>query len=1248
MSRNSYQVGQLLIKMKNPDQDFRFMALNDLIVECEREGFSIDDNTEGQTVEGVLELMKDTNAEVKNKAVQTLGVLVKKVQESRMAIIIDRLTAFSNTDDEALRDISSLALKTVTNEITFSSKLAPQITGKLTPQLINQLSSASTPPEQLIASTELLSDILLRFDSSIRANVPLQKSALAALTKVLKSPRGAIRKRAVVGLGNLVACSERSVFEELVEQTILPYLKNKGNTETLKTAVAAVGSVARASPKRVGRRVNVLVPLVVAAKDNEDDELKETVLQTLETLLSRCPAEITSFVPQITEAGVSLLKYDPNYAGDEDEDVDMEDQEDEEEEEEDDEFGDEYSDDDDLSWKVRRAATKLLTAAITTRPELLSSFYRGISPALIQRFGEREESVRVEVWATYSALLAQTKVWGGGISKGTNEGSLKKRKREDEGVVDAGEDGPIGLLRSQVTAIGRSITKQLGTKSVTTRQAGFNLLYNLLSVLPNGLDGQVAPLIPRVEAALKTADSSASGLATNLKIEVLRFLALFFETHNALSFSDHLPKLAPLLTSVMADKFHKIASGAFVTTAALVTSLRPIGTAYPPGSEEQVHILYEATVNRLKGSDTDTEVKEKAITALGEMLVHMGDYLQTDFSRALSVLSERLNSEVTTFVTVGVLAKVAASPLCTGQEFGEWLKKTTLEVAAFLKKNNRPLKLQVFNCLSACLQRCGHDLSHESCTVIVKNIEPLLLDSDPNILPLAISNLGIIVSLHPHMQADVRDRALLKVYDLLKSPHAHGATLQALVDFYGRMVDAGQDPRAIIDLLARTVGLHDFDVGKTGSAAVANQAFAAAAKCIGVVITKKPQNGDEVASTFAQNFTAPNFKQSTVYFSLLVLGEIGRVIDFAKHQGIYNAVIQAFASPVEDLRSAAAFAAGNIAVGNPPMFLPNLVGPILNDEKKRYLGLQALKEFITHLPPQYLVTYSQHLWTPLFTNSESEEEVVRNLAAECLGKLSLADPASFLPLLQERLKSPSPRSRSAVIAAIRFTFVDESALDEHLAPVLVSFLSLMRDPDLDVRRAALSTLNSAARNKPQLLREQLQTLLPILYERTEVDKSLIRLVTMGPFTHKVDDGLDARKSAFECMYTFLDAFLTKLDLNPFMDRISAALTDEDEIKVLAYLMLIKLSDVAPAAVVPRLDGFSQPFIDVLNQKPKESSVKQEIEKMQELQNAALRCLATLAKLSSPATTPKFQQLVVSQESGPNSLYFRELLKANSA
>ncbi|KAK1022570.1 hypothetical protein LTR33_018215, partial [Friedmanniomyces endolithicus] len=71
---------------------------------------------------------------------------------------------------------------------------------------------------------------------------------------------------------------------------------------------------------------------------------------------------------------------------------------------------------------------------------------------------------------------------------------------------------------------------------------------------------------------------------------------------------------------------------------------------------------------------------------------------------------------------------------------------------------------------------------------------------------------------------------------------------------------------------------------------------------------------------------------------------------------------------------------------------------------------------------------------------------------------------------------------------------------------------------------------------------------------------------MGPFKHKVDDGLEMRKSAYETLYALLDtpASRQRLDISAFYDRILAGVTDEHEIKILCCLVLSKLLVITPA------------------------------------------------------------------------------------
>ena len=201
-------------------------------------------------------------------------------------------------------------------------------------------------------------------------------------------------------------------------------------------------------------------------------------------------------------------------------------------------------------------------------------------------------------------------------------------------------------------------------------------------------------------------------------------------------------------------------------------------------------------------------------------------------------------------------------------------------------------------------------------------------------------------------------------------------------------------------------------------------------------------------------------------------------------QDVFNSAIELFASDQEDVRTAAAFAAGqpfavlsfcrvislslagNIAIGNLNLFLPYIVHLVKQDDSKRLLALHALKEVVTHTSTSHLENLAETLWVPLFEDSENADESSRGVAAACIGKLITTHPARYLPqvhvrvpricynicmltCIQARIRDPNAATRTTVLSAIRYTFADSSpAFDEILAPYIIDFLSLMEDAEL--------------------------------------------------------------------------------------------------------------------------------------------------------------------------------------------------------
>lgn len=73
---------------------------------------------------------------------------------------------------------------------------------------------------------------------------------------------------------------------------------------------------------------------------------------------------------------------------------------------------------------------------------------------------------------------------------------------------------------------------------------------------------------------------------------------------------------------------------------------------------------------------------------------------------------------------------------------------------------------------------------------------------------------------------------------------------------------------------------------------------------------------------------------------------------------------------------------------------------------------------------------------------------------------------------------------------------------------------MLGDSDLGNHRLALTTVNSAIHNKTDLVLPHISQLLPAIMEDSRVKPELVREVQMGPFKHKVDDGLELRKVRF--------------------------------------------------------------------------------------------------------------------------------------
>jgi len=301
--------------------------------------------------------------------------------------------------------------------------------------------------------------------------------------------------------------------------------------------------------------------------------------------------------------------------------------------------------------------------------------------------------------------------------------------------------------------------------------------------------------------------------------------------------------------------------------------------------------------------------------------------------------------------------------------------------------------------------------------------------------------------------------------------------------------------------------------------------------------------------------------------------------------------------------------------------------------------LGSLREVIVRLSSSKgkskLSKFSENLLDLLFKHTTTDEEGTRNVVSECLGKLALIEPTlvvnnlvNYLTSLSKDHSPPGANARSCLVTSLQSALSDKSAaVDSVLGTKIDLFLNLLSDETILVRKSALLSLNFCAHHKPGLIMDLLPKYLPVLYGETKVKKELIREVDLGPFKHKVDDGIELRQAAFETMYTLLDTSLARLDLQLFIEQLGSGLGDVYDIQMLNHLILARLAKKAPAALLAGLDNLVEPLRAAVTSKPKEAAVKQQVERNEELIRSTLRAIVAITKIEGIESAVKFQDFL---------------------
>lgn len=870
----SSTVSGLLTKMKDNDNDIRFMAINDLLNELEKfQKISLSSGIEKEMVESLLNSLTDKNSEVQSITAKCLGKVMKNLSTNEQVRVANYLCSLLVSDTEEHRDIAGISLKMIITELPINSSNSERIIDQIVPKLLSQLNEENGHLIQL-DTIDILSELLSKFGYVLLNESNILESIQNTLKKLLNNTRLAIRKRANNAMGSLATVMSKEMFNNTVS-FIIDELNNTSDIDYLKSLISCIGTLCRSNSSFFEPHINTLFPYLLKYAKNNDPELSETCIKTIETLVLRCPISITEKLTDIVNLSNELIKYDPNYV--EENDVDssnyMEDSNNEDEDNEfydemgsGDEFDDlselEYSDDDDVSWKVRCASAKLIAALIQTKPESLPLYYNEIAPILISRLNEREDSVYVEILNTIIILI-----------KKTNSYDTFEASKNDMDY----QSNPKEQLYNLVDTICKILSKQIITKSITLRQIIYELLNEMLKAKCN-LSDYIGSFISSIEQIFVTPQligNSRNLISSNLKLEALSFIKELINSHTSEDISKYYETIIGILEKSANDSFYKITCESFVILSKLIVILRPIiynseTKSYEISIVDESYTtyftsIYKIIMDHLSISDSDKEVKENCIICLGVLLNHVGDQISADElnTRALPIILERLRNELTRIVTLKTLNEIIKSPLliidneqARGINLTSIISDTITESISLLHQSQRQYRVVSLRYLKSVMDKYKEKLNFDLYHLVMKEVIHTFnnIESDLHILPDSLNCLTSIIEncnrVYIENNKSIKDIIynIIKLYsNVVDSGHGQEALLSTVRVISS--VDSPEENRNFYSQLIENITNNELNDDK-----MTKQSYSVLATCIGVAVAIMSKNNINECQVLIDNF----------------------------------------------------------------------------------------------------------------------------------------------------------------------------------------------------------------------------------------------------------------------------------------------------------------------------------------------------------------------------------------------------------
>eukprot|EP00931_Biecheleriopsis_adriatica_P101392 TRINITY_DN76542_c0_g1_i1.p1 TRINITY_DN76542_c0_g1~~TRINITY_DN76542_c0_g1_i1.p1 ORF type:complete len:1272 (-),score=340.55 TRINITY_DN76542_c0_g1_i1:76-3891(-) len=1231
-------ISQLLEEMENYDKDKRFMAASDLTQEVTISNQVLDPHLQKRVCQAFLKQLEDQSIDVQGNAVKCLAKIVCKFQEQQIGEVLAKLSQLVLDGKPEVRDIYATCLKGLLVELPAScSGLVCQ---NVPPKMLHGITS-NPSMEVKEECTDVFHDFLKRFGDNRVMQWTDQDNMATSLLNLLKpkQSKSSLRKKVIACTGALSAVLADRQLDTLM-RTLLADVRAATSKAEKQKYIQCISTVSRNVGFRIGQHLKDIAPLflqIVNQATQEDvsmdgdtekeHEVVENCLNAFEVFVLRCSKEIAPHLDELCSVILNLIAYDPNFFGGDggDQDAAMDDGFDEF-----DEDGLVDSDDDDSSWKVRRAALKVLEALVKGLPDRLDEIYTKFAQPLIARFNEREESVKLDVFSTFAemaqAAVIKSQSIGSAAGAPTASGIL-----EVEGPLPPKERPTAQHLISVMPNCVLQLNKQLRSKAPKTRQGALSLLRTLSECVPQ----HVEPNLPQVKDELIRAMKETNSSMRLDSLMFLRHMSTYF-TQPAI-YQQLAPELCPLFLTCCNDSYYKSIAQALRALGAYVYPLRPAFDGVSPQLQQMLPV-FTVLKGKLLATDIDQEVKESALECLGHLVACTGDLpeFQAPIQECLPAFVERIKNEVTRSTAIKSLRTMCISKVRIGT-LNSILAAVGNNLSQYLSQNSRAFRQQCLDALVHLVRKYGSSMPNDTLMQILGDIVPFITDTDLYITDLCVQIAVQVLSSAPQMAPAVVERCVPAALTVCRSPLLQGSALDSMLTFFSNI--AQHKDHCPFEKLRQE--LSNTSVVASAQAQAQRHVIGTLAKCLAAVIAHSDQEVQKAAVVhFLESVkqTSKNPAVEAVHqceLSLLTLGESGKYADLSGVAGFCDVLLSQLESQQDEVRQAAALALGHATVGAMGTLLKVVIDNVQQagaegaaGQKKQYLLLTSLREVISlgvsqrqgsRSLAEHLKPHVPRVLPILCQYADSQEESVRNVVSESLGHLLVVDQDAVMQALTTLFSNrdkDSWRMRAAAVASVRFAAAKHCQAST-VMPLKDQLLTSLSDEELQVRKTALHSVNVVCVSPTcsEILRAHTDLIFERIKEDSKQKPEYCREVDLGPFKHKVDDGLPLRKFAYTVCTSLLAAYPEQIASPALIDLVLQGMGDNEDVQVICCQLLQDLCswNFALFRIMGRIGDLVEPFDRCIMRCIKQVQAKQQVGRAMDM----LRLYARTLKVVEP-------------------------------